>query len=74
MLLLSSTLKIRNTRHRVKYILDVPAHDLQVTHTAGAGGLPPLGLDGPVELPDPGLGVAAAGALLLLDVERDLNT
>ena len=44
-----------------------------MTHTAGAGGLPPLGLDGPVELPDPGLGVAAAGALLLLDVERDLN-
>jgi hypothetical protein len=44
-----------------------------VTHAAGAGGLPPLGLDGPVELPDPGLGIPAASALLLLDVERDLK-
>jgi hypothetical protein len=44
-----------------------------VTHAAGAGGLPPLGLDGPVELPDPGLGIPAARALLLLDVERDLE-
>jgi hypothetical protein len=44
-----------------------------VTHAAGAGGLPPLGLDGPVELPDPGLGIPAASALLLLDVERDLE-
>ncbi len=44
-----------------------------MTHAAGAGGLPPLGLDGPVELPDPGLGIPAARALLLLDVERDLE-
>ncbi len=44
-----------------------------MTHAAGAGGLPPLGLDGPVELPDPGLGIPAARALLLLDVERDLK-
>ena len=45
-----------------------------MAHAAGASGLPPLGLDGPVELSDLGLGVAAAGALLLLDVERDLQT
>ena len=45
-----------------------------MAHAARASGLPPLGLDGPVELPDLGLGVAAAGALLLLDVERDLQT
>ena len=41
-------------------------------HPAGAGGLPPAGLDGPAELPRPGAGVAAVGARLLLDVERDL--
>jgi len=50
----------------------IPADDLQVTHAACAGGLPPLGLDGPVELPDPRLGIPAARALLLLDVKRDL--
>ena len=43
-------------------------------HPAGAGGLPPAGLDGPAELPRPGAGVAAVGARLLLDVERDLAT
>jgi hypothetical protein len=57
----------------LKLKASLPADNLQVTHAAGAGGLPPLGLDGPVELPDPGLGIPAAGALLLLDVERDLK-
>jgi hypothetical protein len=51
----------------------VPAHDLEVTHATGPGGLPPLGLDRPVEFPNLGLRVAAAGALFLLDVERDLE-
>ena len=41
-------------------------------HPAGAGGLPPAGLDGPPVLPCPGAGVAAVGARLLLDVERHL--
>ena len=41
-------------------------------HPAGAGGLPPAGLDGPAVLSCSGTGVAAVGARLLLDVERDL--
>ena len=41
-------------------------------HPAGAGGLPPAGLDGPTVLSCSGTGVAAVGARLLLDVERDL--
>ena len=41
-------------------------------HPAGAGGLPPAGLDGPAVLSCSGAGVAAVGASLLLDVERDL--
>ena len=41
-------------------------------HAAGSGGLAPAGLDGPVVLPDLGSGVAAGGAHLLLDVERNL--
>ena len=44
----------------------------EVPHPAGAGGLPPSGLDGPAVLSCPGAGVAAVGARLLLDVERDL--
>ena len=43
-----------------------------MSHPAGAGGLPPAGLDGPAVLPCPGTGIAAVGARLLLDVERDL--
>ena len=42
-------------------------------HAAGAGGLPPLGLHGPVVLPDFSSGESAAGAFLLLDVERRLK-
>merc|ERR1712018_140268 len=51
---------------------EAPADVGEVPHPAGAGGLPPAGLDGPAELPRPGAGVAAVGARLLLDVERDL--
>ena len=42
-------------------------------HPAGAGGLPPLGLLGPVVLPDPSRGEPAPGAGLLLDVEGNLK-
>ena len=42
---------------------------LEVTHAAGAGGLPALGLLAPVELPGLGSRVAARGAGVLLDVE-----
>ena len=43
-------------------------------HPASAGGLPPLGLDGPVVLPDLSLGVATGSAYFLLDMEGDLTT
>ena len=49
-----------------------PADVGEVPHPAGAGGLPPAGLDGPPVLAYPGAGVAAHGARLLLDVERNL--
>merc|ERR1712186_200096 len=49
-----------------------PPHVGEVSHPAGAGGLPPAGLDGPAVLPCPGTGIAAVGARLLLDVERHL--
>ena len=53
-------------------IPEAPADVGEVPHPAGAGGLPPAGLDGPAELPRPGAGVAAVGARLLLDVEGHL--
>ena len=43
-------------------------------HPASTSSLPPLGLDGPVVLPDLSLGVATWGAHFLLDVEGDLPT
>ena len=50
---------------------ELPPDNLEVLHASGAGGLPPLGLDGPVVLADPGSGISAGGANLLLDMEGD---
>jgi hypothetical protein len=44
-----------------------------VLHAAGAGGLAPPRLHGPVVLTGPGTGVSARGADLLLDVEGHLT-
>ena len=52
-------------------VAEPPADDLEVADAAGAGGLPPLGLDGPVVSAGAGGGVSAHGAALLLDVEGD---
>ena len=52
-------------------VAETPADDLEVADAAGAGGLPPLGLDGPVVSAGAGGGVSAHGAALLLDVEGD---
>ena len=54
--------------------VDKPADDVQMPHPASAGGLPPLGLDRPVVLPDLSLGVATGSAYFLLDMEGDLTT
>ena len=51
-------------------VAELPPDDLEVLHAACSGGLPPLGLDGPVVLANPGTGVSAGRANLLLDVER----
>ncbi len=53
-------------------VLELPPDDGEGAHPAGAGGAAPLGLDGPVVLPDPGAGVAAGGAGVLLNVVRHL--
>lgn len=49
-------------------VLEPPGNGGQVPGAAGTGGLSPLGLLGPVVLPDLGGGVAAGRALVLLDV------
>ena len=51
---------------------ELPPDNLEVLHSARSGGLPPLGLDGPVVLADPGAGISARRANLLLDVEGHL--
>ena len=55
-------------------IAELPADNGEVPHAAGAGGLPPLVLHRPAVLPDFSCGESAAGACLLLDVERRLTT
>ena len=50
-------------------IPEPPPDHREMPHAAGAGGLPPAGLDGPSVLPGLGSGIAASGANLLLDVE-----
>ena len=49
-------------------VLEPASHGLEVTHAAGSGCAPALGLLTPVVRPDLALGVSAHGALLLLDV------
>lgn len=51
-------------------VAELPVDGLEVPHAAGAGGLSPLGLLGPVVLPGLSGGVGTAGASVLLDVER----
>ena len=51
----------------------LPADNAEMPHAAGAGGLPPLGLHGPVVLADLGSGESTSGADLLLDVEGSLK-
>merc|ERR1740129_392254 len=53
-------------------VLEAAVDVLHVPHAARARGLAALGLLGPVVVPDIPGGVAAGGALLLLEVERPL--
>ena len=53
-------------------VSELPPDNLEVLHASSSGGLPPLGLDGPVVLADASAGVAAGSANLLLDVEGHL--
>ena len=52
----------------------LPADDGKGPHATSASGLPPLGLLGPVVLPDLGCWVPTGSTDLLLDVEGDLST
>lgn len=55
-------------------VAETTAHQLQVARTAGAGGLPALGLLRPVVAADFGSRIAALAACRLLNVVRGAST